>query len=250
MSETVGPLMVRRRLALAAVLLGVVMTSLDNTVVNVALPSISRAFHTGIAGSTWVVDAYLLSFATLLLTGGRLADTFGRRRVFLAGTALFTAASLATASAADAPVLIASRAFQGAGAALLTPPTLAIITDVFRTSRYAQLSRAGAGNGARRDRCGADDPAERHRAGRRTACKGRSRVRNLQHCQGNRWLRRRSSHERGRLVRPARRARRELTAGRILCCRLLPRHGRRRRTHTADGSARPLRIAAGTASGR
>jgi EmrB/QacA subfamily drug resistance transporter len=123
---------VHRRLALAAVLLGVVMTSLDNTVVNVALPSISRALHTGIAGCAWVVDAYLLSFATLLLTGGRLADTFGRRRVFVAGTVLFTAASLAAALAPDAGTVIAARAAQGAGAALLTPPTLAIITDVFR----------------------------------------------------------------------------------------------------------------------
>ncbi len=75
-------------------LLGVVMTSLDNTVVNVALPSISRRLHIGIGGAAWVVDAYLLSFATLLLTGGRLADTFGRRRVFVAGALLFTVASL------------------------------------------------------------------------------------------------------------------------------------------------------------
>jgi EmrB/QacA subfamily drug resistance transporter len=132
--------MVRRRLALAAVLLGVVMTSLDNTVVNVALPSLSRDLHIGIAGAAWVVDAYLLSFATLLLTGGRLADTFGRRRVFLAGAMLFTVASLAAAFAGGAAPLIAARAFQGAGAALLTPPTLAIITDVFRSSRGLNLA--------------------------------------------------------------------------------------------------------------
>ncbi len=131
---------VRRRLALAAVLLGVVMTSLDNTVVNVALPSISRRLHIGIDGAGWVVDAYLLSFATLLLTGGRLADTFGRRRVYVAGALLFTVASLVAALAGCACLLIAARAFQGAGAALLTPPTLAIITGVFRSSRSLNVA--------------------------------------------------------------------------------------------------------------
>jgi EmrB/QacA subfamily drug resistance transporter len=140
MSVWARPAKVRRGLALAAVLLGVVMTSLDNTVVNVALPSISRDLHIGLTGAAWVVDAYLLSFATLLLTGGRLADSFGRRRVFLAGALLFTAASLAAALAGSAALLIATRAFQGAGAALLTPPTLAIITDVFRSGRGLNLA--------------------------------------------------------------------------------------------------------------
>ena len=100
MAIHVRPPGVRRRLALTAVLLGVVMTSLGNTVINVALPSIAADLGAGIAGTAWVVDAYLLSFAALLLTVGRLADTFGRRRVFRAGAGLFTAASLAAALAA------------------------------------------------------------------------------------------------------------------------------------------------------
>jgi MFS family permease len=140
MTIDVRPPRVRRRLALAAVLLGVVMTSLDNTVVNVALPQVAAELHAGIAGTAWVVDAYLLSFATLLLTGGRLADTFGRRRIFLAGAGLFTAASLAAALACDLHMLIVARALQGAGAALLTPPTLAIITHVFRDRRSLDVA--------------------------------------------------------------------------------------------------------------
>ncbi|HEX4427833.1 MAG TPA: MFS transporter [Frankiaceae bacterium] len=127
-------------MALAAVLLGVVMTSLDNTVVNVALPSIAGDLRAGIAGTAWVVDAYLLSFATLLLTGGRLADTFGRRRIFLIGAVLFTGASLLAALAFSLQMLIAARALQGAGAALLTPPTLAIITHVFRDKRGLDMA--------------------------------------------------------------------------------------------------------------
>lgn len=106
MSENARPPDVRRLLALTAMLLGVVMTSLDNTVINVALPSVSRELHAGLAGTGWVVDAYLLSFATLLLTGGRLADTFGRRRMFLVGASIFTGASLAGALALNVPWLL------------------------------------------------------------------------------------------------------------------------------------------------
>src|SRR6266700_6818762 len=84
-----------RRLALAAVALATFVTSLDNTVVNVALPSIQRDLHLSLAGLEWVASAYILVFASLLLAGGRLADRYGRRRLFLAGLALFTGASLA-----------------------------------------------------------------------------------------------------------------------------------------------------------
>src|SRR5712691_4659079 len=82
------------RLALAAVGLATFMTSLDNTVVNVALPSIQRDLRLSIGGLEWVASAYVLVFASLLLAGGRLADLYGRRRLFLAGTATFTAASV------------------------------------------------------------------------------------------------------------------------------------------------------------
>src|SRR6266516_5646835 len=85
-----------RWLALAAVGLATFMTSLDNTVVNVALPSIQRDLRLSLGGLEWVASAYVLAFAGLLLAGGRLADLYGRRRLFLAGMAVFTAASLAS----------------------------------------------------------------------------------------------------------------------------------------------------------
>jgi EmrB/QacA subfamily drug resistance transporter len=125
----------KRWLTLAAVVFAVFMTTLDNTVVNVALPTIQRDLHTGLSGLAWVVNGYVLSFAVLLLTGGRLADSFGRRRAFLAGLAVFTLASVAAGLAGSATVLIAARVVQGAGAALMTPPTLAIISESFSDPR-------------------------------------------------------------------------------------------------------------------
>ena len=125
----------RRWLALAAVVVGVFVTTLDNTVVNVALPSIQRDLHLGLAGLAWVVNAYILSFAVLLLAGGRVADSFGRRRTFSVGLAIFTVASLAGGLAGGAGLLIAARGLQGVGAALLTPPTLAIIRNTFRDEK-------------------------------------------------------------------------------------------------------------------
>jgi EmrB/QacA subfamily drug resistance transporter len=118
-------------LTLSAVVFAVFMTTLDNTVVNVALPSIQADLHLGLSSLAWVVNAYVLSFAVLLLTGGRLADSFGRRRAFLAGLGGFTAASLLAGLAPSAGVLIAARVLQGASAALMTPPTLAIISHAF-----------------------------------------------------------------------------------------------------------------------
>lgn len=120
-----------RWLTLSAVVFAVFMTTLDNTVVNVALPSIQADLHLSLSGLAWVVNAYVLSFAVLLLTGGRLADSFGRRRAFLIGLGAFTAASLLAGLAPSAGVLIAARILQGAGAALMTPPTLAIIGHAF-----------------------------------------------------------------------------------------------------------------------
>src|SRR6266700_2972211 len=87
------------RLALAAVALATFMTSLDNTVVNVALPSIQQDLRLSIGGLEWVASTYVLMFASLLLAGGRLTDLYGRKRLFLAGTAVFTAASLPVSSA-------------------------------------------------------------------------------------------------------------------------------------------------------
>jgi EmrB/QacA subfamily drug resistance transporter len=128
------PLLTRRQqwLTLSVVALGVFVTALDNSIVNVALPSIQRDLHLDLAGVAWIVNGYILAYAMLLLTAGRLADVFGRRRIFLIGVAVFTAASIAAGLAQTAAELIASRVVQGAGAALLTPPTLAILNHTFR----------------------------------------------------------------------------------------------------------------------
>jgi EmrB/QacA subfamily drug resistance transporter len=125
----------KRWLTLVAVVFAVFMTTLDNTVVNVALPAIQQDLHAGLSGLAWVVNGYVLSFAVLLLTGGRLADSFGRRRAFLSGLAVFTVASVGAGLASSAGLLIAARVVQGAGAALMTPPTLAIISASFSDPR-------------------------------------------------------------------------------------------------------------------
>jgi len=134
------------RLAMAAVGLAAFMTSLDNTVVNVALPSIQRDLGLSLGGLEWVASAYVLVFASLLLAGGRLADLYGRKRMFLAGTAVFTAASLVSGLARGEGVLLAGRVAQGAGAALAAPTALAIISAMFPGER--ERSRAvGAWSG-------------------------------------------------------------------------------------------------------
>ncbi|MDE3007442.1 MAG: DHA2 family efflux MFS transporter permease subunit [Acidobacteriota bacterium] len=107
------------------------MTLLDNNVVNVAIPTIQRSLHLSESGIEWVVSAYILFFAGLLLAGGRLSDVFGRRRVFFAGLFIFTAASLAAGLAGSSNALIVARAIQGVGAALLAPTTLSIITHAY-----------------------------------------------------------------------------------------------------------------------
>jgi EmrB/QacA subfamily drug resistance transporter len=104
---------------------------LDNTVVNVALPSMQRALHIDRAELEWVVNAYALTFGVLLLSGGKLADLFGRRRMFVVGLVIFTASSLVCGLAGSAGMLIGARAAQGVGAALMNPATLSIITATF-----------------------------------------------------------------------------------------------------------------------
>ena len=121
----------RKWWTLFAVSFGLFMIMLDNTVVNVALPSIRSSLHIGQSELEWIVDGYALSFATFMLTGGKLADLFGRRRMFIVGLAIFTAASLACGLAASAGFLIAARVVQGVGAALMNPATLSIITATF-----------------------------------------------------------------------------------------------------------------------
>jgi EmrB/QacA subfamily drug resistance transporter len=127
--------MARRWWALMAVGLATFMTYLDNNVTNVAIPTIQRDLHLSIAGLEWVVSSYVLVFAGLLLAGGRTADVFGRRRLFFAGTIVFTLASLAAGLAGTGGVLIGARVVQGLGAALLVPTTLAIIMATFTSVR-------------------------------------------------------------------------------------------------------------------
>ena len=121
----------RKWWTLAAVAIGLFMIMLDNTVVNVALPSIRSDLGIGISELEWVVNAYALTFGVLLLSGGKLADLLGRRRIFIVGLVVFTLSSLACGLAADANVLIAARTVQGIGAALMNPATLSIITATF-----------------------------------------------------------------------------------------------------------------------
>ncbi len=121
----------RKWWTLGAVSFGLFMIMLDNTVVNVALPSIQRDLGIGISELEWIVNGYALTFAVLMLTGGKLADLLGRRRIFIVGLAVFIAASLACGLATSASFLIGARVVQGAGAALMNPATLSIITATF-----------------------------------------------------------------------------------------------------------------------
>ena len=121
----------RKWWTLVAVTFGLFMIMLDNTVVNVALPSIQRDLKVDVSELEWVVNAYFLTFAVLMLTGGKLGDLLGRRLIFIVGLAIFTASSLACGLATSGDVLIAARAVQGVGAALMNPATLSIITAAF-----------------------------------------------------------------------------------------------------------------------
>src|SRR5437763_16751137 len=104
------------------------MTTLDNLVVTTALPVIRRDLHAGLSGLEWTVNAYTLTFAVLLITGATLGDRFGRRRLFVIGLGIFTLASAAAALAPSSDVLIAARAVQGWGGAIVTPLTLTILS--------------------------------------------------------------------------------------------------------------------------
>jgi EmrB/QacA subfamily drug resistance transporter len=121
----------RGRWVVAATVLGSGMAALDATVVGIALPAIGRDFHAGVGSVQWVVDGYTLTLAGLLLLGGKLGDSYGRRRMFVAGTVWFAVASLLCGLAPSVGLLIAARALQGVGGALLTPGSLAILQASF-----------------------------------------------------------------------------------------------------------------------
>jgi EmrB/QacA subfamily drug resistance transporter len=121
----------RKWLTLAAVSVGLFMIMLDNTVVNVALPSIQRDLGADLSELQWIVTGYALTFAALLLVGGKVADAYGRRRIFVVGIVVFTVASLLCGLADSTEMLIGARVLQGAGAALMNPATLSIIAATF-----------------------------------------------------------------------------------------------------------------------
>ncbi|HKV68312.1 MAG TPA: DHA2 family efflux MFS transporter permease subunit [Gaiellales bacterium] len=111
------------------------MTTLDNLVVTMALPTIQRDLHASISGLEWTVNAYTLTFAVLLLMGAALGDRYGRKRMFLIGMAIFTAGSAAAALAPSIGALIAARALQGVGGAIVTPLTLTLLTEAVPRER-------------------------------------------------------------------------------------------------------------------
>ena len=111
------------------------MAVLDNLVVSVALPTIHRELGASIQSLEWTVNAYVLAYAVLLLTGAALGDRFGRKRMFVIGLAIFTAASAAAALAPNTDLLVAARAVQGAGAAIVTPLTLTLLAAAFPAER-------------------------------------------------------------------------------------------------------------------
>src|SRR6516165_6439696 len=145
----------RRGLALLVIATAQLMVVLDATIVNVALPHIQRALGFSGSGLEWVVNTYALAFGGLMLLGGRAGDLFGRRRVFIAGLVLFSAASLAGGLATSQAWLLAARAVQGAGAAIVAPTALALIATTFPDGRprnramgvYAAMSAAGGAVG-------------------------------------------------------------------------------------------------------
>ena len=137
----------RGRWVLLATILGSGLAAIDGTVVGIALPAIGRDFHTGLTSLQWMVTGYTLTLAGLLLFGGALGDRYGRRRIFVIGVVWFALASLLCAVAPSAGLLIGARALQGAGAALLTPSSLAIIEATFVPDDRAKAIGAWSGFG-------------------------------------------------------------------------------------------------------
>ena len=148
------PLSARRRVVtLTAMCVAQGMILLDNTIVNVALPSIQRELDVNPGNLIWVVNAYVLALASLIMVGGTLGDRYGRKRVFLVGLAIFTAMSAACALSTDESALIAARAAQGVGAALVAPLSLSILADADPPERRTAAigiwaAAAGLGFGA------------------------------------------------------------------------------------------------------
>ena len=145
----------RPRVAATLILasVGAFVTSLDVVVVSTALPSLRVHLGASLSDLKWTINAYNLAFASLMLTGAALGDRFGRRRLYVTGLALFTAASIACATASSAGALIAARTVQGAGAAIVLPVSLTLISEAFPAEKRGNQVRAprrrrgGAGRG-------------------------------------------------------------------------------------------------------
>jgi EmrB/QacA subfamily drug resistance transporter len=140
-------------LALAVIAVAQLMVVLDVAIVNVALPSIQRSLHFTATNLEWVVNAYAIAFGGLLLLGGRAGDLYGRRRMFIAGTLLFTIGSLAGGLATTSTLLIAARVAQGVGGAIVAPTALSLLADTFaegsaRNRALGVYSAVSAGGGA------------------------------------------------------------------------------------------------------
>ena len=146
----------RRWFTLLVLCISLMVIGVDNTILNVALPTLSRELHASTSQLQWIVDAYTIVFAGLLLTAGSLGDRFGRKRALTFGLSVFGIGSLMSALAGSATQLIATRALMGVGAAFIMPATLSILTNVFTVP-----DRAGQGHRhlGRRLR-----PRHRHRA--------------------------------------------------------------------------------------
>src|SRR6202043_1864005 len=138
----------RKRLTLAATIVGSSLAFIDGSVVNIALPAIQQALHADAVSTQWIVNAYLLLLGALVLVRGSAADLYGRRRISLVGIAIFTSASIACGLAPDITVLVVSRAVQGLGAALLTPASLAMLGATFDEHERSHAIGIWAGVGA------------------------------------------------------------------------------------------------------
>ena len=138
----------RLPIIIATTSLGWVMVQLDGSIVNVALARMGEALNAGVDALQWVVDAYALSFASLLLLGGSFGDRYGARRIFILGMALFTAASLVCGLAPNIGILVAARAVQGAGAALVTPCSLVLLNHACGDDKVMRAKAIGLWTGA------------------------------------------------------------------------------------------------------
>ena len=162
----------RTRWTLALVGIALFMVTLDNLVVTTALPSIHASLGGGISTLEWTVNAYTLTYAVLLLTGAALGDRFGRRRIFVLGLFVFSLASAAAALAPSTGALIAARAVQGAGAAMVTPLTLTLLTDAVPDRAAASCSACGRRSPASASRSGRSSAARSSTASRGTGSSG------------------------------------------------------------------------------